>query len=89
MDRRKTTSINAILEQLIKTGADYIANVLAQFFELAMHTNVTAFLEPSTMSRWDYANGSKPKRTHTPASTVTVQFPRPPSIRGCRFISSR
>jgi len=66
MDRQKDTGLEVILEQLIEHGADDMANIFAQVFELAMRIERGRFLGAGhyerTASRRGYANGAKPKR---------------------------
>lgn len=80
MDLRHDTTIEAILEQLIATGATDLGRLFGQLFELALQIEREQFLKAShyerTPERQGYANGYKPKRIDTPAGTVTLQVPK-------------
>lgn len=80
MDLRHDTTIEAILEQLIATGATDLGRVFGQLFELALRIEREQFLKANryerTPERQGYANGYKPKRIDTPAGTVTLQVPK-------------
>ena len=80
MDLRHDTTIEAILEQLIATGATDLGRVFGQLFELALQIEREQFLKANhyerTPERQGYANGYKPKRIDTPAGTVTLQVPK-------------
>ena len=80
MDRNKDTMAEAILEHLIKYGANDIATVFGRAFEFAMQIERERFLGAGlyerTEARQGYANGYKPKRIDTPAGTITVDVPK-------------
>jgi putative transposase len=80
MDGHKDTTVEVLLEHLIKHGPNDIATIFARAFELAMQIERERFLGAShyerTPERHGYANGYKPKRIDTPAGTVTVQVPK-------------
>ena len=80
MDLRHDTTIEAILEQLIATGATDLGRLFGQLFELALQIEREQFLKAShyerTPERQGYANGYKPKRIDTPAGTVILQVPK-------------
>lgn len=80
MDLRHDTTIEAILKQLIATGATDLGRVFGQLFELALRIEREQFLTANryerTPERQGYANGYKPKRIDTPAGTVTLQVPK-------------
>ena len=89
MDLRYDTTIEAILEQLIATGATDLGRVFGQLFELALQIEREQFLMANhyerTPERQGYANGYKPKRIDTPAGTVTLQVPKTAGHAGDPF----
>ena len=89
MDLRHDTTIEAILEQLIATGATDLGRVFGQLFELALQIERERFLMANhyerTPERQGYANGYKPKRIDTPAGTVTLQVPKTAGHAGDPF----
>jgi len=89
MDLRHDTTIEAILEQLIATGATDLGRVFGQLFELALQIEREQFLKANhyerTPERQGYANGYKPKRIDTPAGTVTLQVPKTAGHAGDPF----
>ena len=80
MRKSQDTAIEALMEHLIETGADDMASVFTNLFDLAMRIERERFLGAShyerTPLRRGYANGTKPKRVDTPAGTVTVNVPK-------------
>ncbi len=70
MDLRHDTTIEAVLEQLIATGATDPGRIFGQLFELALQIEREQFLKANhyerTPERQGYANGYKPKRIDTP-----------------------
>lgn len=89
MDLRHDTTIEAILEQLIATGATDLGRIFGQLFELALQMEREQFLKANhyerTPERQGYANGYKPKRIDTPAGTVTLQVPKTAGHAGDPF----
>jgi len=80
MPEPQGTIITALMEQLIESGPDGMAQAFTALFNLAMRLERDRFLaaEPYERSpaRRGYANGYKPKTLDTPAGTVTVQVPK-------------
>lgn len=80
MRKSQDTAIEALMEHLIETGADDMASVFANLFDLAMRIERERYLDARhyerTPLRRGYANGTKPKRLDTPAGTVTVNVPK-------------
>ena len=80
MPEAQGTIIAALMEQLIESGPDGMAQAFTALFNLAMRLERERFLaaEPYERSpeRRGYANGYKPKTLDTPAGTVTVQVPK-------------
>jgi putative transposase len=80
MPEPQGTIIAALMEQLIQTGPDGMAQAFTALFNLAMRLERERHLgaEPYQRSseRRGYANGYKPKTLDTPAGTVTVQVPK-------------
>ena len=80
MPEAQGTIIAALMEQLIESGPDGMAQAFTALFNLAMRLERERFLaaEPYERrpERRGYANGYKPKALDTPAGTVTVQVPK-------------
>ena len=80
MPEPQGTIIAALMEQLIQTGPEGMAQAFTALFNLAMRLERERFLgaEPyeRNAERRGYANGYKPKTLDTPAGTVTVQVPK-------------
>ncbi len=78
MDLRHDTTIEAVLEQLIATGATDPGRIFGQFFELALQIEREQFLKANhyerTPERQGYANGYKPKRIDMDFVPVSGQF---------------
>lgn len=76
--------IAALMEQLIQTGPEGMAEAFTALFNLAMRMERDQHLGAGpyerTETRQGHANGYKPKTVDTPAGTVTVQVPK---SRGC------
>ena len=76
--------IAALMEQLIQTGPEGMAEAFTALFNLAMRMERDRHLGAGRYERSDarqgYANGYKPKKVDRPAGTVTVQVPK---SRGC------
>ncbi|MBB4268024.1 IS256 family transposase [Roseospira visakhapatnamensis] len=76
--------IAALMEQLIQTGPEGMAEAFTALFNLAMRMERDQHLGAGhyerSNARQGYANGYKPKKVDTPAGTVTVQVPK---SRGC------
>lgn len=72
--------IAALMEQLIQTGPEGMAEAFTALFNLAMRMERDQHLGASPYERTDgrrgYANGYKPKKVDTPAGTVTVAVPK-------------
>jgi putative transposase len=86
----QSTIITALLEQLITTGPESLGQVFTALFDLAMRLERERHLGAEryerSPERRGYANGYKPKTLDTPASTLTVQVPKPgmPTSRSTR-----
>lgn len=80
MDLRHDTTIEAILEHLIATGATDLGRVFGQLFEMALQIERERFLRAGryerTAERRGYANGYKPKTIDTPVGTLRIQVPK-------------
>lgn len=80
MDLRHDTTIEAILEHLIATGATDLGRVFGQLFEMALQIERERYLQAGhyerTAERRGYANGYKPKTIDTPVGTLTIQVPK-------------
>ncbi len=80
MPETQGTIITALMEQLIQTGPEGMAQAFTALFNLAMrlererHLGAEAY--ERNAERRGYANGYKPKTLDTPAGTVTVQVPK-------------
>lgn len=89
MDLRHDTTIEAVLKQLIETGATDLGRVFGQLFELALQIEREQYLNAShyerTPERQGYANGYKPKRIDTLAGTVAIQVPKTGGHEGNPF----
>ena len=89
MDLRHDTTIEAVLKQLIETGATDLGRVFGQLFELALQIEREQYLNARhyerTPERQGYANGYKPKRIDTPAGTVAIQVPKTAGHEGSPF----
>ncbi|MBB4268288.1 transposase [Roseospira visakhapatnamensis] len=76
--------IAALMEQLIQTGPEGMAEAFTALFNLAMRMERDQHLGAGryerSNARQGYANGYKPKKVDTPAGTVTVAVPK---SRGC------
>ena len=94
--------IAALMEQLIKTGPEGMAEAFTALFNLAMRMERDQHLGAGCYERAEerrgYANGYKPKKVDTPAGTVTVQVPKsrdcdepffPQSLERGRWVVSR
>jgi transposase-like protein len=84
MQDTQSRIITALMEQLIQTGPDGMAEAFTALFNLAMRMERDQHLGAGpyerTGERRGYANGYKPKKVDTPAGTVTVAVPK---SRGC------
>jgi len=80
MDLRHDTTIEAILEHLIATGATDLGRVFGQLFEMALQIERERYLRAGhyerTAERRGYANGYKPKTIDTPVGTLSIQVPK-------------
>ena len=80
MRREQDKSIEALMEQLIESGPEDMAEVFAGLFNLAMRIERERFLRAGhyerRAERRGYANGTKPKKLDTPAGTVRLQVPK-------------
>ena len=80
MRREQDTAIEALMEQLMASGAEDMGVVFASLFDLAMRIERERFLGAGhyerTPQRRGYANGTKPKRLDTPAGSLTVNVPK-------------
>jgi len=80
MPETEGTIIAALMEQLIQTGPEGMAQAFTALFNLAMRLERERHLGAETYERSaerrGYANGYKPKTLDTPAGTVTVQVPK-------------
>lgn len=80
MPEAQGTIIAELMEQLIQTGPEGMAQAFTALFNLAMrlererHLGAEAY--ERNAERRGYANGYKPKTLDTPAGTVTVQVPK-------------
>ena len=80
MPEPQGTIIAELMEQLIQTGPEGMAQAFTALFNLAMrlererHLGAEAY--ERNAERRGYANGYKPKTLDTPAGTVTVQVPK-------------
>jgi putative transposase len=76
--------VAALMEQLIETGPDGMAQVFTAVFNLAMRLereqHLGAALHERSEGRRGYANGYKPKTVDTPAGSVSLRVPK---SRGC------
>jgi putative transposase len=76
--------VAALMEQLIETGPDGMAQVFTALFNLAMRLereqHLGAALHERSEGRRGYANGYKPKTVDTPAGSVSLRVPK---SRGC------
>ena len=76
--------IAALMEQLIQTGPEGMAEAFTALFNPAMRMERDRHLGAGRYERGDarqgHANGYKPKKADTPAGTVTVRVPK---SRGC------
>lgn len=81
MDLRRDTTIEAILDQLIATGATDLGRLFGQLLELALQIERAQFRKASlyerTPKRQGYANGYKPKRIDTPRGRRPYRCPKP------------
>ena len=76
--------VAALMEQLIETGPEGMAQAFTALFDLAMRMererHLGAGLHERAEARRGYANGYKPKTVDTPAGTLTLRVPK---SRGC------
>lgn len=76
--------VAALMEQLIETGPEGMAQVFTALFNLAMRLereqHLGAGLHERSEGRRGYANGYKPKTVDTPAGSLTLRVPK---SRGC------
>jgi transposase-like protein len=72
--------VTALMEQLIETGPDGMAQVFTALFDLAMQIERERFLGAGRYQRGPerrgHANGFKPKKLDTPAGTLTLAVPK-------------
>jgi transposase-like protein len=80
MQDQQHSVLSALLEQLIRTGPDGMAQVFTALFNLALQLERERFLGAGhyerNPERQGYANGFKPKKLDTAAGTVTVAVPK-------------
>ncbi len=80
MPEPQGTIIAALMEQLIQTGPEGMAQAFTALFNLAMRLererDLGAELYQRSPERRGHANGYKPKTLDTPAGTITVQVPK-------------
>ncbi len=92
MDLRHDTMIEAVLEQLIATGATDPGRIFGQLFELALQIEREQYLKASryerTPERRGYANGYREKQIDTHVGTVTLQVPKTAGHEGCKTRSN-
>lgn len=76
--------VAALMEQLIETGPEGMAQAFTALFNLAMRLereqHLGAGLHERSEGRRGYANGYKPKTVDTPAGSLTLRVPK---SRGC------
>jgi putative transposase len=76
--------VAALMEQLIETGPESMAQTFTALFNLAMRTerdqHVGAGLHERSEERRGYANGYKSKTVDTPAGSLALRVPK---SRGC------
>lgn len=76
--------VAALMEQLIETGPESMAQAFTALFDLAMRMererHLGAGLHERSEGRRGYANGYKPKTVDTPAGALTLRVPK---SRGC------
>jgi putative transposase len=76
--------VAALMEQLIETGPEGMAQVFTTLFNLAMRLereqHLGAGLHERSAGRRGYANGYKPKTVDTPAGSLSLRVPK---SRGC------
>lgn len=76
--------VAALMEQLIETGPEGMAQAFTALFNLAMRLereqHLGAGLHERSEGRRGYANGYKPKTVVTPAGSLTLRVPK---SRGC------
>lgn len=76
--------VAALMEQLIETGPEGMAQAFTALFNLAMRLEreqpLGAGLHERSDGRRGYANGYKPKTVDTPAGSLTLRVPK---SRGC------
>ena len=76
--------VAALMEQLIETGPEGMAQAFTALFNLAMRMerdqHLGARLHERAEARRGYANGYKPKTVDTPAGALTLRVPK---SRGC------
>ena len=84
MRREQDRSLAALMERLIESGAEKMAQIFAGLFDLAMRLGRRRFLRAGryerTPERRGHATGTKPKKIDTPARTVTLQVSRTPAM---------
>lgn len=80
MRRDQDNALEALMEQLIESGTEEMAEVFAGLFNLAMRIERDRFVRAGhyerTPERRGYGNGTKAKKIDTPAGTVRLQVPK-------------
>lgn len=84
MQEHQDRIVAALMEQLIETGPEGMAQVFTALFNLAMRLereqHLGAGLHERAEGRRGYANGYKPKTVDTPAGSLSLRVPK---SRGC------
>lgn len=84
MQDHQNRIVAALMEQLIETGPEGMAQAFTALFNLAMRLereqHLGAGLHERSEGRRGYANGYKPKTVDTPAGSLTLRVPK---SRGC------
>ncbi len=80
MQDNQGTIIAALMEQIIQTGPESMAEAFTALFNLAMRMEREQHLGAGhyerSGARQGYANGYQPKKIDTPAGTTKVQVPK-------------
>lgn len=80
MQDNQGTIIAALMEQIIQTGPESMAEAFTALFNLAMRMereqHLGAGYYERSGGRQGYANGYQPKKVDTPAGTIKVQVPK-------------
>ena len=80
MRQEQDSSLSALMEQVMISGADEMGPIFAELMNLAMRIERERFIQAKPYERSErrrgFANGTKSKKLDTPAGTISLQVPK-------------